>query len=350
MVRSNFKHGHGRTTKRNRTEGDSPSPSSVPFSSEVYSVREPSPSTIPLSRIELMEQNLTALITNQLSNVDKRLNSIDAKIEKQDSTFDAVNSRFDKIEAELEQLRSRPGGSTANSHDSPISHTPSVPPGNVSFSSSANGRSNQNFFPTNSVKGGPNKSRVWILGFPSKELKATLSDATEKFLARFPENLKVGIRYNPMNITKAVPIDFPSFESALAFVQYNPREPLEYELPTGATARLFCRMDRSIEQRDVTFILQQMWNQVYQHLNTIKLLESRPNLRIGKNMSELYAFDDVSRVCHVLFTCRKDRLSPVQAKVGDQLALDMIQISQDQMQSLVSTALDAAKKREADRF
>ena len=188
------------------------------------------------------------------------------------------------------------------------------------------------------------------MGFPNKELKSTLSDATEKFLARFPDNLKKDVKYNPLNITKAVPLDFPSFESALAFVQYSPRDPLEYELPTGVTVRLFCRMDRTIEQRDTMFFLQQMWNQVYQHLNTTKLLETRPSLRIGKNKSELYAFDDTTRVCHVLLTCKKDRLSPVQAKLGDQLALDMVQISEEQMQGLVSSALEAAKKRETERF
>ena len=93
-----------------------------------------------------------------------------------------------------------------------------------------------------------------------------------------------------------------------------------------------------------------MWNSIYQHLDTVKLRESRSSLRIGKNKSELYAFDNDTQVCHVLVTCRKDKLTPVQAKLGDQLAFDMIQISEAQLNSLVADAAEAAKKREAERF
>ena len=55
-------------------------------------------------------------------------------------------------------------------------------------------------------------------------------------------------------------------------------------------------------------------------------------------------------MCHVLVTCKKDRLEPVQAQVGGQLALDMVQLTDEQMQSLVADAANTAKQREKARF
>ena len=149
---------------------------------------------------------------------------------------------------------------------------------------------------------------------------------------------------------QAVAVDFPSVEAANAFVAYRRQEQVFFPLPGDLTAQLFCRPDRTIEQRDVQYFLQKLYVAVNQHLEVKDIRTTEPDLRIGKNGVDFYAFNPKTEEVHILLSVRKYRNLPLQLTIGEATALAKIKLDASQFQALVDSAHNELKSRERFRL
>ena len=95
MVKSQM----SRKLKRNRTEGNSPSGTAAPSSSEVYNV-----SPVNKTDLDQMENRLAKLISDQLQSVSKRFNEVESKFDAVGERIKVLETKFSKIEDDMVKM------------------------------------------------------------------------------------------------------------------------------------------------------------------------------------------------------------------------------------------------------
>ena len=79
------------------------------------------------------------------------------------------------------------------------------------------------------------------------------------------------------------------------------------------------------------------------------ITQSKPNLRVSKNNSELYIFDNQTNVVNSVLQVRKSRFSALHVSVSDDGALDVLKLPSTDLEALIVSAKCEQANRERER-
>ena len=84
-------------------------------------------------------------------------------------------------------------------------------------------------------------------------------------------------------------------------------------------------------------------------MEVTNLRVDHPDLRLGKNGSDFFAFSQKTQEVHILLSVRKQPFSPLQLTIGDPKALQKVKLDSDKFQALIDAAQSELKSRERVR-